>query len=501
MRCNRVIKLCRNAIGRAKIMRVEELEKWDERIFEIVKRFGLNPYPQEFEICDHFEMIGYMAYSGMPSRYPHWSYGKSYEREKTLYDYGVGGLPYEMVINSNPCLAYLMRDNTDLLQILTIAHVYAHNDFFANNFTFRSSFDAKYTIERFKNHAERIRSYIEDPSIGIDAVESILDAAHALSLQRSRNMAIKRLTREEEQFALWEAAQTVQDEFQTIHSRPPYVQPNLDKLPLSPEPNLLRFIADHSAVLNEWQADVLRIVDEEAAYFIPQIETKIMNEGWASYWHHKILNELELSDGLRLEFIVRHNQVLRPTPGGINPYHLGFVILKDIERRWNEGSTGVEYSQEKSVPDISGMDENDTPGRKKLFAVREADRDVSFLRRFLTREIMQELDIFRHEKRGKERVITKVSDDDGWREVKQTFITNVGMGSMPIIYIDDADCDRKRTMALVHEHDGRDLQLDYAERTLKHIYTLWGRNVSLSTTINGRPSKLLLTDGEFTVER
>src|SRR5436305_396134 len=116
-------------------MNLVDLEDWDKRIREIVERYGLKCYPQEFEICDHSEMIGYMAYSGMPSRYPHWSFGKSYEREKTLYDYGVGGLPYEMVINSCPCLGYLMRDNTDLLQILTIAHVYGHNDFFANNFT------------------------------------------------------------------------------------------------------------------------------------------------------------------------------------------------------------------------------------------------------------------------------------------------------------------------------------------------------------------------------
>ena len=156
-------------------MTLKELENWDKRIFEIAKSFGLNCYPQEFEICDHFEMLGYMSYSGMPSRYRHWSFGKSYEKEKTLYDYGVGGLPYEMVINSNPCLAYLMRDNTDLLQILTIAHVYGHNDFFANNFTFTSNFDAQYTLEMFKNHATRVKSYIEDPSIGIEKVEEILD--------------------------------------------------------------------------------------------------------------------------------------------------------------------------------------------------------------------------------------------------------------------------------------------------------------------------------------
>src|ERR1043166_10214396 len=142
-------------------------------------------------------MLGYMAYSGMPSHYPHWSYGKSYEKLKTLYDYGVSGLPYEMVINSSPALAYLMRDNSLLLQILTIAHVYGHNDFFKNNFTFKST-RAEYTISTFKAHANRIRHYIEDPSIGLEKVKPILDAAHALSLQCRRNLAIRKPSQEED---------------------------------------------------------------------------------------------------------------------------------------------------------------------------------------------------------------------------------------------------------------------------------------------------------------
>src|SRR5512134_2683474 len=141
---------------------LEQLQHWDERIAELASAYGLEYYPQEFEICDHHEMLGYMAYSGMPSHYPHWSYGKSFEKLKTLYDYGVSGLPYEMVINSNPALAYLMRDNSLLLQILTIAHVYGHNDFFKNNFTFRST-RPEFTLGTFKAHADRVRSYVSDP--------------------------------------------------------------------------------------------------------------------------------------------------------------------------------------------------------------------------------------------------------------------------------------------------------------------------------------------------
>ena len=150
---------------------VADLERWNERIMTLVERFGLDPFPQEFEICDYEDMLAYMVYSGMPSHYPHWSYGKSFEKLKTLYEYGVSGLPYEMVINSKPSIAYLMHDNSLALQVLTIAHVYGHNDFFKNNFTFRST-RAEYTIETFKGHANRVRQYIEDPSIGLEKVEA-----------------------------------------------------------------------------------------------------------------------------------------------------------------------------------------------------------------------------------------------------------------------------------------------------------------------------------------
>jgi len=166
---------------------LKDLEYWDAAIRERVAQFGLECYPQEFEICDHGQMLGYTAYHGMPAHYPHWSFGKSYEKTKTMYDHGVVGLPYELVINSNPCLAYLMRDNTLCLQILTIAHVYGHNDFFKNNFTFTSATRAEQTIGQFKARADRIRDYCEDPSIGLERVEKLLDAGHALSMNCHRN--------------------------------------------------------------------------------------------------------------------------------------------------------------------------------------------------------------------------------------------------------------------------------------------------------------------------
>ena len=480
---------------------LSELQGWDEKILEFVRKFKLNCYPQEFEICDHNEMLGYMAYSGMPSRYSHWSYGKNFEKQKTLYDYGVSGLPYEMVINSNPCLAYLMRDNTLLLQILTIAHVYGHNDFFANNFTFTSGTDARYTLEMFKNHAWRIDTYTEDPSIGVELVEDAIGHAHAISLQCARNLAIAKLNQKELRQRKWEAAQEPEDPWREIHPKHEYVAPELDKTPVEPVEDLLSFIAAYNPYLPEWKRDVLRIVEQETKYFIPQMETKIMNEGWASYWHHKILNELQIEQGLHLEFIVRHNQVLRPTPGGLNPYHLGFVIWHDIERRWNEGDTGRDYTSDRPKSDPAAMDYNDTPGRKKIFEVRESDRDTSFLRRFLTVDIMRQLELFQHEKRGQERIVTKVSDEENWHQVKETLIQNVGTGGIPVIKVEDADFGKQRTLYLKHYHDGRDLLLEYAEHTLKHVKALWERDVALETILNGKKSVVKIVGDSLKVER
>jgi stage V sporulation protein R len=275
----------------------------------------------------------------------------------------------------------------------------------------------------------------------------------------------------------------------------------LDRFPIEPDENLLQFLATNNPYLPEWKQDVLMIVDAQTQYFMPQMETKIMNEGWASYWHFKILNTLQLPQGLHLEFLVRHNQVLRPHPGGLNPYHLGFLIWHDIERRWNAGDTGREWTDDRPVVDPATMDENDTPGRKKIFEVREADRDASFLRRFLTRELMEEAHLFQHERRGKERVVSHIPDEENWQSIKETLIRNVGTASIPVIKVEDADYGRKRTLHLKHYHDGRDLQLEYAEQTLKHVSRLWAREVVLETSINGKPSMLKLVGDGLKIER
>ncbi len=468
---------------------ISELESWNEKILALVHKFGLDFYPLEFELCDHEQMLGYMAYSGMPSHYPHWSHGKSFEKLKTLYDYGISGLPYEMVINSNPCIAYLMRDNSLLLQILTMAHVYGHNDFFKNNFTFQWT-RAEFTIEIFKAHADRVREYVEDPSIGMEKVERVLDAAHALSFQCRRNMAIKKQTRaEEEEQRIAQSKPTV-DPFQSIHRRTEYVAPDLTKVPLYPQEDILLFIRDHNPFLGEWEKDLLTIAHEETQYFIPQIETKIMNEGWASFWHKRILDALDLPQGFQLEFMVRHNQVLNPAPGGINPYHLGMKMWEDIEKRWD--NSDPEEKKKKGAGKKNG-------GRDKLFEVREVERDASFLRRYLTEDLIRELNLFEYQTRGDKKVVSRVADKENWRDIKDTLIRDVGMGSIPVIRIEDADYHNNRALYIKHHHDGRDLHLEYAERTLQYLHQLWQREVVLETEINEKKSLLCFTDDRLVI--
>jgi len=468
---------------------LEDLQDWNHRIVELVERFGLDPYAQEFEICDYEQMISYMVYSGMPSHYPHWSYGKSFEKLKTLYDYALTGLPYEMVINSNPAIAYLMRDNTLALQVLTMAHVYGHNDFFKNNFTFRT-IRAEFTIETFKAHANRVRQYIEDPSIGLEKVERILDAAHALSLQCRRNLTIRKQSEAEQKEAKLEDSKPATDPFQSVHRRKEWVSPDLAKVPLYPEEDILLFIRDHNPHLAEWEKDLLTIVHEQAQYFIPQIETKIMNEGWASFWHKRILEALDLPQDLRLEFIVRHTQVLSPHPGGLNPYHIGMKIWEDIEHRWSETKPEVE---KKPAPKTKSAQE-------KLFEVREVERDSSFLRRYLTEELVRELNLFEYQSRGNEKVVSKVADDDNWQAIKDTLIQNVGTGTIPVIKVEDSDYGHNRGLFLRHFHDGRDLQLEYAEKTLQYLRQLWGREVALETILNEKKSLLCFSDDKLTIK-
>lgn len=422
---------------------------------------GLDTYEQEFEVCSYEDMIGYETYVGMPSHYPHWSYGKNYDKTKTLHKYNLTGLAYEMVINSDPCIAYLMKDNTLLLQILTIAHVYGHNDFFKCNRLFRDGTHAKSTVEMFKNHAERIRSYIADPGIGYERVERILNAAHALKFQTSRVIGEKRISDKQKVMNILNQANRSVHDHPLLLERKLYEKPlpNLKKIPLEPEEDLMWFLLKH-APLNEWEADILDIVRQESLYFIPQIETKIMNEGWASYWHYTILNKLDLDQGLHIEFLKRHNQVIRPHLGQMNPYYVGFKIFEDLVEK-------------------NGGD------RKKIFEVRELERDASFLRKYLTQELCEELNLFEYVKKGNDYVVKEVSDEEGWKSIRDYLAVSVGMGGIPVIRVEEW-VQKDRLLILEHQYEGRELELNYAYETLKHVVDLWDARVGLITQLDGK---------------
>jgi stage V sporulation protein R len=218
----------------------------------------------------------------------------------------------------------------------------------------------------------------------------------------------------------------------------------LNHVPLEAEEDLLLFLYEH-APLEEWERDILRIVREESLYFLPQIETKIMNEGWASFWHYTILKNLDLPQELYLEFLKRHNQVLSPHEGSINPYHLGFKIFEKIERE---------------------------KGTACLFAVREQERDASFLRKFLDEELCRELNLFAYFKKGRDYLVSEVADEEGWKKIRKLLALNVGMQAIPNIMVMEVG-KKDRLLMLQHEWDNRELQLEYAMNTIKYIARLW----------------------------
>lgn len=423
---------------------VADLQKWDDKICRVGEDLGLDWFPIDYEIIDYAEMLGAMAYTGLPTHYRHWSYGKEYERTHTLYNMGQTGLPYEMIINSNPSIAYLMRENALYIHILTMAHCVGHSDFFKQNRMFAHT-DPSNIISSFKSAAKYVRQLIEDPSIGIDKVENILDAAHSIKYQVPRYPGIKYRSR----------AEIIESEKEKMMENPDY-NPNLSKVPIRPEYNLLRFIAEHSKNLEEWERNLILIVEESSKYFIPQALTKVMNEGWACTIHQKIINELNLPDGLYLPFVKLHNQVIRPHLGQINPYHLGYTLFQKIieEKGFEEAKT-----------------------------IREVHNDITFLRFYTDEEFMREHNYFSYSFNRKKQssIVDDISDVEGWEKVRDAMITNVGLNRIPVVFVEEIEKDG--TLSLVHEHDGRDLEMNYARKVFDHIKTLWRGEVKLITIV------------------
>jgi stage V sporulation protein R len=420
------------------------LEKYDDQICEIAEGYGLDWFPINYEVCDYYEMIGHMSYHGMPSHYPHWSYGKSFERTHQMYSIGAEGLPYELIINSNPSIAYLMRQNPAYLQVLIMAHCVGHSDFFKNNREFKSTHPEIIT-SKFRNARKRIQGYCENTNIGLEKVEFLLDVLHTIRFQTERN-GRERVSREK-----------IKERYiKKINSDKSGKMKDFDvnKNILEPDYDILGFLLEYGSHFESWEQDIINIVRDESHYFIPQIKTKIMNEGWASFWHYKIMNDLNLSQDLHIPFLKTHNQVIRPHIGGINPYHVGFYIFQKLER---EG----------------GLDE--------CFFARDICNDVSGIMCHLDFEDMRELNLFSYSDKKKGVIIDDISDEPGWKEVKKDLIKSTGMNSMPLVFISDISDDG--CLILQHEHDGRDLELEYAERVVEKIGSIWPNDVKFFTII------------------
>jgi stage V sporulation protein R len=453
---------------------IQQLEKSIEEITEIAKGFGLDFYPMRYEICPADIIYTFGAY-GMPTRFSHWSFGKNFHRMKMQYDFGLSKI-YELVINSDPCYAFLLEGNSLIQNKLIVAHVLAHCDFFKNNARFSRT--NRNMVESMAATAERIRGY--ELEYGVEQVESFIDAVLSIqehvdpTLTKPYRQAQRRYGKDpfsphgesKEQAApyvrrtgyedLWELDERGQVENKSEESN--------KRFPPRPEKDLLLFIEEHSPYLKDWQRDILTMLRDEMLYFWPQIETKIMNEGWASYWHQHILRELDLTEDETIEYSKLNSGVVQPSRNSLNPYYLGLKIFEDIEKRWD---------------------------RNKIFEVREFDSDQSFLRNYLTKQLVEDLDLYIFEKKGPEWKIT----DKTWENIRDQLVYSRVNSGFPVIHVLDGDHARNGELYLEHAYEGIELDLKYVEKTMPHIYQLWGKSVHLETMVEDK--KVLFTyDGK-----
>jgi spore cortex formation protein SpoVR/YcgB (stage V sporulation) len=470
----------------------ELIERYDEAIRAIaVDEFGLDCYPNQIEVIASEQMLDAYASGGLPIGYPHWSFGKEFIRNEQAYRTGARGLAYEIVINSDPCIAYLMEENSMPLQALVIAHAcYGHNSFFKGNYLFRQWTSADAIID-YMVFARRYVMQCEERH-GIAAVEQTLDACHALmdfGVSRYRHprplSAAEERERQREREAYAHAR--YDDLWRTVPAgRPTREAGAAAAFPDEPQENLLYFVEKHSPRLAPWQRELVRIVRKTAQYFYPQGLTKVMNEGWATFWHYTILNRLYdkglVDDGFMLEVLASHTNVVTQRGfdergyGGLNPYALGFAIFSDL-RRICERPTDEDRHW---FPDIAGGD-----WRKVLdFAMRNY-KDESFVAQFLSPRLIREFRLFAIADRAGDDAlqVDSIHNEAGYRRVRRLLATQYDRDArLPDIQVAGFDADGDRSLTLRHRrHRGRPLAGDY-RKVLEHLQRLWGFAVRFETT-------------------
>ncbi|MGM9987542.1 MAG: SpoVR family protein [Bacillaceae bacterium] len=459
----------------------QNLEYSIDQISEIAKGFGLDFYPMRYEICPADIIYTFGAY-GMPTRFSHWSFGKQFFKMKIHYDLGLSKI-YELVINSDPCYAFLLETNSLVQNKLIVAHVLAHCDFFKNNVRFSNT--KRDMVESMAATAERIKAY--EHKYGKKQVEEFLDAVLAIQEHIDPSLVRPKLawTMEDEEIMEDVKPPTPYDDLWKLENRKEEKTKtkNIKKqFPPQPEKDILLFIEQYSRELEEWQRDILTMMREEMLYFWPQLETKIMNEGWASYWHIRIMRELDLNSDEAIEYAKLNAGVIQPSKTSINPYYLGLRIFEDIEERYNNPT-----EQMKKDGVLPGS------GREKMFEVRELDSDMSFMRNYLTKDLVLREDMYLFQKQGKD---YKVVDKE-WKHVRDQLVNTRVNGGFPYLTVVDGDYLKSGELYLKHEYEGMELDVKYLEKVMPYVYQLWGRPVNMQTVVENK-AVLYTYDGKMT---
>ncbi|XHS79430.1 SpoVR family protein [Burkholderiaceae bacterium UC74_6] len=470
----------------------ELINDYHDVIRQTAERYGLDTYPNQLEVITAEQMMDAYASVGMPVNYRHWSYGKEFIATERNYKRGQMGLAYEIVINSDPCIAYLMEENTMAMQALVIAHAsYGHNSFFKGNYLFRMWTDASSIID-YLVYAKNFVAECEERH-GIEEVELLLDSCHALmnhGVDRYRRPAKLSLAQERvrQQEREAHAQRQINDLWRTLprkaESDDDAPGTALRRFPEEPQENLLYFIEKNAPLLEPWQREIVRIVRKVAQYFYPQRQTQVMNEGWATFWHHRLLNTMYddgyLADGMMIEWLKSHTNVVAQAPmQNLNPYALGFAMYTDIKRICDQPTE----EDRRWFPELAGSDWEATIDH----AMRNF-KDESFIGQYLSPKLMREFRLFSilDDANQDEYEISAIHDEDGYRHVRQALSSQYDLSARePNIQVWNVNLRGDRSLTLRHtQHLDRPLH-DSAHEVLKHVARLWGFGVHLES-VNGR---------------
>ena len=464
------------------------IEDYDREIGRVARRFALDCFPHVIEIITAEQMMDAYASIGMPVYYHHWSFGKHFLATERAYKRGQMGLAYEIVINSDPCIAYLQEENTMTMQALVISHAaYGHNSFFKGNYLFQT-WTAPDAIIDYLVFARNFIADCEERH-GVEEVEHLLDSCHALlNVGVDRYKRSPRLSLASERARQKEREAYLQSQVNELWSMLPTERQRGEhksrkRFPEEPEENLLYFIEKHAPLLEPWQREVIRIVRKVGQYFHPQRQTQLMNEGWACFWHYTLLNALYdeglLTDGFMLEFLQSHTNVVYQPPynspyyNGINPYALGFAMWRDLQRI----CTTPTDEDRQWFPDIAGSDWRTT----FEFAMRNF-KDESFIGQYLSPHLMREFKLFAvlDDDRQRKLRIEAIHDEDGYRRVRSLLSDQYNLGSRePNIQVWNADLHGDRALTLRHHVYSRRPLAESRDELLRHVATLWGFPVRL----------------------